>query len=468
MRRILFVCMLMLVAVGTQAQAYQSPVAFIPERAMVGKKLTVTYNTELTELKGARAVDMVAYFWHDYRWTAIDAPMIKSGNLWMSVIDIPTDAALLTLKFVADDKVDTGGRNTYSQFTVDSLGRNLPSSYLGWGLFRGKYTYKQYGIPGYINDSTCIANDVFLFWCNQDLRYFPMDYPRVSYYAADGVVHKNQAKADSIIRRDISNIMSIPADKRTEKTLLDIYTICNKYLHDKSLSDSIESLALSDYPDGIFARDKEVRRLFMTSDIDAKTRGFEALLKRFPTSRFENVSSPNVDLFYAKLMQSVIYNAIVKNNDYSLMYKYIHDIPYGHLSTYYWHMVQIPYRNGDMKADALMPHAELIMTEIMNRPREYRNEVYSPREWEAMIWKRNQEALFTHARLLNDLGRKEEAMKIMDRLSPMFAYADAEFYTVYISMLDGTQRRGEIIPIIEACVKNNAAGPEMLGVLRDD
>ena len=49
MRRILFVCMLMLVAVGTQAQAYQSPVAFIPERAMVGKKLTVTYNTELTE-----------------------------------------------------------------------------------------------------------------------------------------------------------------------------------------------------------------------------------------------------------------------------------------------------------------------------------------------------------------------------------------------------------------------------------
>lgn len=109
MRRILFVCMLMLVAVGTQAQAYQSPVAFIPERAMVGKKLTVTYNTELTELKGARAVDMVAYFWHDYRWTAIDAPMIKSGNLWMSVIDIPTDAALLTLKFVADDKVDTGG-----------------------------------------------------------------------------------------------------------------------------------------------------------------------------------------------------------------------------------------------------------------------------------------------------------------------------------------------------------------------
>ena len=270
----------------------------------------------------------------------------------MSVIDIPTDAALLTLKFVADDKVDTGGRNTYSQFTVDSLGRNLPSSYLGWGLFRGKYTYKQYGIPGYINDSTCIANDVFLFWCNQDLRYFPMDYPRVSYYAADGVVHKNQAKADSIIRRDISNIMSIPADKRTEKTLLDIYTICNKYLHDKSLSDSIESLALSDYPDGIFARDKEVRRLFMTSDIDAKTRGFEALLKRFPTSRFENVSSPNVDLFYAKLMQSVIYNAIVKNNDYSLMYKYIHDIPYGHLSTYYWHMVQIPYRNGDMKADA--------------------------------------------------------------------------------------------------------------------
>ena len=61
MRRILFVCMLMLVAVGTQAQAYQSPVAFIPEQAMVGKKLTVTYNTELTKLKGARAVDMVAY-----------------------------------------------------------------------------------------------------------------------------------------------------------------------------------------------------------------------------------------------------------------------------------------------------------------------------------------------------------------------------------------------------------------------
>lgn len=45
-------------------------------------------------------------------------------------------------------------------------------------------------------------------------------------------------------------------------------------------------------------------------------------------------------MYLGKIFQAVVYQPIIKKNDYSLLYKYIHDVPHLYLLTFYWHMVQ--------------------------------------------------------------------------------------------------------------------------------
>ena len=47
-------------------------------------------------------------------------------------------------------------------------------------------------------------------------------------------------------------------------------------------------------------------------------------------------------MYLGKIFQAVVYQPIIKKNDYSFLYKYLHDVPHLCLLTFYWHMVQVP------------------------------------------------------------------------------------------------------------------------------
>ena len=106
------------------------------------------------------------------------------------------------------------------------------------------------------------------------------------------------------------------------------------------LSLMLEGRILKNNPDGILARDREIWRVFRILDPDSKMPELEAFLKRFPVEKFCETETSG--MYPGKIFQSMIYQPVVKRNDCSQLYKYIHDVSRGMLFTFYWHMVQEP------------------------------------------------------------------------------------------------------------------------------
>lgn len=70
-------------------------------------------------------------------------------------------------------------------------------------------------------------------------------------------------------------------------------------------------------------------------DADAKAPELDAFLKRFPTEKFKDIETETSSMYLGKIFQAVVYQLIIKKNDYSFLYKYLHDVPHLYLLTFY-------------------------------------------------------------------------------------------------------------------------------------
>lgn len=48
--------------------------------------------------------------------------------------------------------------------------------------------------------------------------------------------------------------------------------------------------------------------------------------------------------------QGQVYNSIIGKSDYSRLVECLGTSPRGNLATYFWHLIQIPYKRGDVPA----------------------------------------------------------------------------------------------------------------------
>lgn len=466
--RIALLCIIM--AACSFAQAANKAFTLTPEKVISGEPLLIEYNSDSTILKGEKDIKAIIYYWQDYSWHAHDLTLQQKGSIWSATVNIPQNAGLLTCKFKAGKKIDKGARESgYAWFILKPGNKPAPSSYIGWGLLRGVST-QDYSIPGYITDSTnYIGNDVVRFWYNQEMMYCPTEYKKVYYYASKTLAIMQPDKVNPGIVKTVKDV--IKADSLgdlSEGDLMKCIEVVRNYMKDDSLANKLERRALAKYPDGTLARDKELYRLFRVADNNQKETELAAFLKRFPTSTFENVHTEETWLYYGKIFQSVIYNQIIKHNNYALLTQYIHDSPYEMLATYFWHIVQIPYKNKLMTADKLRAHADLIMNEIFNRPQRIDQMVYSPSEWTEKNYVDRKDALLAYAKILDETGSSDKAMKWAQIIEPYFENKSSEFADFYISLLTKFGQSDKIVPLVKACVHENAASPQMLDILKKD
>lgn len=459
-----------IIAIGLFAQTPRGGFSFGAQYITTGSTVSITYCSDSTKLKGENTIKGVVYFWQHYSWRAADLKLNKNGNIWTSDVKIPEDAALVACKFYAGKKSDTGPvESNYVQFVLKPGNQPTPSSYIGWGLLRGVST-QEFSIPGYVTDSThYIGNDVLRYWYNQEMQYSPSEYTKVYYYAAKTLAIMQPDKINPGIVKTVKDVIKADSlGQLSEEDLMTCIGVARSYLNNDSLAKVLEKRALAKYPDGIVARDNELYRLFRVADNDQKEKELAIFLKRFPTAKFENTHTENTWLYYGKIFQSVIYNQIIKHNNYALLTQYIHDSPYEMLATYFWHIVQIPYKNKLMTAQKLRPYADLIMNEIFNRPQKIDQMVYSPAEWIEKNYSDRKDALLAYAKVLEETGSSDQAMKWLTIIEPYYENKSSDFSDFYISMLPKFGQSDKILPLIKASVHENAASPQMLDILKKD
>lgn len=460
------ICMSLALQAGTPDKNWE----VIDGEFRVGKKTTTLYRPENTPLQGATDIEASVYYWQNYGWRGEDLPLQKTDSGWVSTVQVPKNAALVVYKYSADGKSDNGGKNMYAYFTTDKKGRRIPSSYTGWALLRNKNT-QGYAVPHLMKDSTdmWIDDEVLRFWLNQEVAYNPEERKNIFTYAVGMLNRLNPEAGKERIRQEIDYIRQLDA----QKSLPEIYlyrcrTAAEKILHDDSLTQVLDTEILKRFPDGILARDKEIMRLYALEDMAQKEAGLDALLKRFPSRKFNGVESEIVDYYYGHLFRAVVYTHVIENKNYDKMYKYLHEVPVNMLATFYWHLVQIPYNLKQMSAKELLPHARAIMNEMQDRPRYGYLAGYTPKEWIQELYRSRDDAYLVYAKILKENNLLEESYALSQQLLKYFGSKEADFNDFYVSLLQATGHTEQIIPFIEAGVKENAASPEMLALLKDD
>ncbi|MEY8590051.1 TlpA disulfide reductase family protein [Butyricimonas hominis] len=439
------------------------PFHIIPLVPVVGQEVKFTYDNSLTSLAGEETVHGTVYYWQDLRWEAEDLNLVKNDTAWEATCMIPDRCALVVCKFYAGDKQDSGGRATYATMTFDRDGRNLPTSYIGWGMLRNK---KLESLPGYCEEEAYIDDDVMRFWLNQQLLKDPGARQYVFYYAAKLLNQMMPGEKHEQMLSDVNFIVNLP--EVDEETLLKALEVARNIVKDTAVAAAVEQRILKEYPDGILARDREIWRIFRISDPDAKTPEFEAFLKRFPVEKFRDTETEMTGMYLGKIFQSVVYQPIIKKDDYSQLYKYIHDVPQNLLLTFYWHMVQVPLSTNQRTPEQVLPFAKLIYDEVMTRPREGSARVYSDREWKQQLLARGKDMILAHASVLAATGSPAEALELMEEIKDIYAYKSAVYNELYVQLLQKNDYSSLVIPTIITGVREDAVTPGMLDILRAD
>lgn len=465
-------------AVG-QSAANAQPVAFsiTPKAVKPGTDITVTYDPSMTYMKGRTGIRSVLYQWKDYYWHAIDMPLEKQadGKLVFHY-HVPDSTALLAWKYYDKDTADVGGDEwQYASFVLTENGQNMPSASLGWAILRGE-DMSRWSIPTVQNlKFRRITSDVEHFWMQQELMSNPSQLPFVYWYATQlnaatdtaGVNKANLLKGAAYV---------IGFEKQSpvgEDFLLRAWYLAANVLHNDSLANDVANSLRTRYPNGEFQREADLRALSLKSNghnSDSIGNAFAEFQKKYPYKNYENRfrASDLSDHYYENLLRVYVYTPIMKDSDYSRIVPSFAFAPITSMLTYFWHIIQIPYERGDVSAEKLYPLATKLRNAIFAKPQTRAQQVYSPAEWRDKIYSDYAMAWLDYAKILNDVGRKQEAVALCDTLSQYLGARTSDFNDFYVRMLQANGRDSEVMPVVKAGLRANAASPQMLALLKQN
>ncbi|MCW3807129.1 TlpA family protein disulfide reductase [Plebeiibacterium marinum] len=460
--------LLCLISCKETIETQDAPLVLEPQMAFMGKPLSISYDDSKTNLAGKDDINAVFYYCSNYVWRAQDVNLTKKHGLWKGEVHVPDSAALVAFKFVSGTEEDTSnGLAQYVQLTVDQDTLNPPSSFMSWCLLRAP-GFEQFSIPNYISDSAKIdTKQIFFFWINQELKVHPEEQKNIGYLAARAMKMNGKAVGNAIIKNDVNLILSL--DSAGEATDLDLYHACEMaktYEYNGALAAHVEEVSLNKYPDGIAARDQEILRIFRIADIQEKEEAMAAFVKRFPYKKWKDINTYNSDMYLGKNFQSVIYNQIIKHNNYGLAKEYLHEVPFMNLTTSFWHMIQIPYEKEMLSAQELLPTANMLMTEIFNRQRTQKDLVYTDREWNNHILNQHKDAILDYALILDETGSVEEAYTWLQKVDCYFNGSSSKFTDFYLTILDKTGHSEKAENLILKGVAANTVSPGMIARLK--
>lgn len=449
---------------GLSAHA-QDSAAFIvkSQHAFAGKPLQFSYNPQVSLGLKAKNVTGVIYVFNNYKWEAEDLDMKQDGDTWNVSWQAPDSCAFITCIFTADGQRDPGGNMPYSMLFLNQQGQQMPGAYYAWAAARSS-ELKDYK-PFTLENTPNITSVQFPFWIKREYETNAgsrekLFLPTLDYYKQTNPANE-QTKQN--IRTEMESVISKPG--LAETVYRDGATVYRNLLGMPKAADSVEDLLVKQFPDGITARDRAIRPLFMEADMQKKTTGLYELLKRFPPAKFAGVKSYNADLYYGKLFQSVMYNPIIKDSNYSVFFELLKQAPTYMIATFQHHMVEIPMENKMMPDAPLFKISTILLDEWKSRKPET---AVSPSQWEAQQNDMYTIGYFDHARLLLRMNKPAEALATAAIIRPKYGFTKADFNDLYVKLLLANNRKNEVKEYIERSLHENAATTEMLDLLKAD
>ncbi len=438
-------------------------------------EVTITYDKSQTSLSDCDTVTGVIYTCDGAEWAVADLDLIRDGNLFTAHYTVPEGSVLFACKFFGDDgKSDSGAAmlGSYGMFVYAMSDAGKP--------VRKQYTWMQrslifsksldkYAVPGWLREDLKEDDAETLSQLKQELLTFPSSAASMLYYVYS-LMDKlgTAADAQEQLRADIDALIKYEATPELE--LIRMVDLSKQILHDEALAGNIEAVIEKRFPDGLLARDGEMRKVFGEKDYKKQLRMLDEFVKRFPPSKFTVPRTPADEIFYTRL-----YWTVLRNHDLNrkTLATYLPMMTYSDVVETFYRGIYLPFSKSVKTAAELRPYSELIYNELvrrMNGPEDRfyshsRNKRFSPRQWHEMTMNHDGEAILVHAQILQQTGSEARALEILEPLKPYMAEKKSSFNNTYAQLLAATGV--DPVSFIEESVRHDAATPEMLETLRE-
>ncbi|OQP44023.1 hypothetical protein A4D02_11155 [Niastella koreensis] len=436
----------------------------LPALPSPGSTITVTYKNKGTVLEGSKHINGVLYSFSKFKWHADDLTLSWKDTAWTGTFKLPEGCAFITCVFQSDSLIDKGGKWPYSWLLSDAARRQLPGAYYAWGTLRSRSFRNNQ--PFQVDTAAYIEDEVTRMWLRYENRDHPESKPFIFKKAL--TLYKKtstDSAVDNNIRKEVQAILGMP--NTTEQTWIDAADVYATVLNDKAAADSIQQLILQKYPKGISARDKAILLLTREPDQLKKTKDFDQFIIDFPPAAFAEVETNISNLWYNKLFRTAVYTPIIKDSNYSNLFKYLPVVPTSELATFYHHMVEIPHDQKKMQLSTLLMLSDTLVKQIMGRPADG---VYSPLQWKEVLIKQQTLTLFTHAQLLYESKQPQKAFAFASMINPanIYSYKKADFADLYVRLLIANGKKKEVIPYLLKAAHENALTTYALELLKKD
>lgn len=440
----------------------------IPEFPKPGEQVTISYNSTNTNLKDATEITGLMYIYDDFRWIIKDITLnkTKAGN-WETREQLTNHASLINCVFNSGSKIDNGGKLTYTWMLQDE-----PGGCLAWGILRNANFKDQ--VPVKVDEASFIQDSVALMWVKNELKYFPKSRTKVFYEGLLLSKKVNNLGFDDRCKKELRYVLTNKLNNREQYSvqkalqLLDVTT-------QKSFIDSVQNALLKSYPNGVLARDLELKKIFFQSNIDLKSKLFFDYVKKYPKANYEDVYTDIENLYADKIYKSIAYNAVLKNKDYSLVLNSLKEVSYTNLLDFSWHLISIPFDRDQagiekasletlkMYVDAIIPELEIRETVV---PKEYKG-MLSLNQWRGLSLEYAAKEYFTASKMYERFKDFKKSDRLLEKIKSVLAYKNSSFNEVYYRMLIRNGRIEEASTFFGICVKENNVTPEMLTVAKD-
>lgn len=478
MKRIFLLAAMWLMGMAAYAQDAVQPFKVAPQYPTGGGEVTITYDNSLTSLADSKAVTGVIYFCDGEEWTVDDLDLKLADGLWTATYTVPENSVLFACKFYGEDGGwDSGSAalNSYGMFVYGMNGDQpfrKPGTWMQRSLLFSR-SLDKYAIPGYLKDDQKIGDKETYETIRWEATSFPQSAETLIYYVHKLMNSYEPGQHNEELAADIDAMLAYEGAK--EINLIRMAELSRTILNDEEKAKHIEASILWRYPNGLLARDGEIRKIFTEPDKNLAFRYLEEFAVRFPPQNFTKPQTRADEIYYYRLYWTVLRDLPEKAYNLDVLNKFLPLMTYPDVAETYYRGINLPYDKQVKTAAEVRPYADAIYAELIRRiygkeDLYYRggSDRYSPRQWRGMQLYNDGKNILTQAMILRDTGSPEQALEVLEQLKPVLEGKISVFNDTYAQLLAINGYNNLVVPFIEECIRVDAATPGMLETLRAD
>lgn len=437
---------------------------------VAGDTLTIHYNPAGGPLAGKEHIRGMVYTFRNYKWGLDDVNLQLHNGVYDAKYYVPENCAFVAFKFYVEQDGQIAAYDNNNDFgfvetTLNKQGTALPGGALAWGTFR-KPSFG-HAPQGYFEKFN-ISDEALEMWIRKEMKYYGQYMPR--YFDTYQAMLKLTLgeEYNEKIERNLVRLAGLP--DIDESNYYQIYSTYQIDLKDKRKADSVKAVILAKYPHGRLARQQEYNAAINIAETDEKLDKLGKFLKDFPVAEMLKDSGAEQRFVYYTTYRELAVGYVGAGKIDKLI-TLLPQMDFATLVEIYRWNVERHLMMNTMPLDSVYPLGKAILAEALTKVHDgsyNENMRFTPQQADEFAMSQLDKKLGMHARLLDKMGRYEEALSYLRMISPDHLYTSAKLNDAQIDILEHTGNGAQVDAVLETGIRNNAATPGMIERLKKE